>query len=69
MIISWNITKRCNLFCKHCYRDSGPSVPEDKELSTEEGIKLLDQIKAAGFKLMILSGGEPLIREIGRAHV
>lgn len=63
MILSWNTTKKCNLFCKHCYRDSGPEVESTNELNTEEGKKLIDTIKSAGFKILILSGGEPLLRE------
>lgn len=61
IIISWNVTKKCNLFCDHCYRESGKE--QDKgELSTQEGKKLIDQIAQAGFKILILSGGEPLTR-------
>ncbi|MDD2569185.1 MAG: radical SAM protein [Clostridia bacterium] len=63
MLISWNTTKRCNLYCKHCYRESGPDEDTVKELSTEEGKKLIDEIKKAGFRILILSGGEPLLRE------
>ena len=63
MILSWNTTKKCNLFCKHCYRDSGPDAESKNELSTDEGKKLIDEIKSAGFKILILSGGEPLLRE------
>lgn len=60
MIISWNTTNQCNMFCKHCYRDAG--VKASKELSTGEGKSLLDEIAKAGFKIMIFSGGEPLMR-------
>lgn len=60
MIISWNTTNKCNMYCKHCYRDSGVKAKE--ELNTEEGKLLLDEIAKAGFKIMIFSGGEPLIR-------
>lgn len=63
MLISWNTTKKCNLYCKHCYRESGPDEDTVKELSTEEGKKLIDEIKKAGFRILILSGGEPLLRE------
>lgn len=62
MIISWNITKQCNLYCDHCYRDSDQKQ-YDNELTTEEGIKLIDEIAGAGFKILILSGGEPLMRK------
>lgn len=63
MLISWNTTKRCNLACRHCYRESGPEVDTQNELNTEEGKTLIRQIKNAGFRLLILSGGEPLMRE------
>ncbi|WZL72688.1 radical SAM protein [Clostridiaceae bacterium 35-E11] len=62
MIISWNITKRCNLYCKHCYRES-TSTPEENELSTQEGKKLIEEIAKAGFKILIFSGGEPILRK------
>ncbi len=61
MIISWNTTNRCNLTCPHCYRDAGNE--SEGELSFEEAKKMLDGIAAAGFKIMIFSGGEPLMRE------
>lgn len=60
MIISWNTTQQCNINCVHCYRDAG--AKRSDELSTEEGKKLLSEIAKAGFKIMILSGGEPLLR-------
>lgn len=60
MIISWNTTRACNLSCVHCYRDAGAA--ESGELTTAEGKKLLDEIARAGFKIMVFSGGEPLIR-------
>jgi putative heme d1 biosynthesis radical SAM protein NirJ2 len=60
MIISWNTTKVCNLKCEHCYRDAGDKDPE--ELTTQEGRDLLSEIAKAGFKIIILSGGEPLMR-------
>ncbi len=63
MLISWNTTKRCNLFCRHCYRESGPQADTSGELTTAEGLSLLKEIKAAGFHLLILSGGEPLLRD------
>ncbi|MGL5513215.1 MAG: putative heme d1 biosynthesis radical SAM protein NirJ2 [Sporomusa sp.] len=60
MIISWNTTKACNINCIHCYRDAG--VREHDELSTSEGKTLLTEMAQAGFKIVILSGGEPLLR-------
>jgi putative heme d1 biosynthesis radical SAM protein NirJ2 len=61
MIISWNTTRKCNQFCAHCYRDARPDADAD-ELTTEEGFRLLDEIKQSGFMIMVLSGGEPLVR-------
>ncbi|MBQ1336521.1 MAG: radical SAM protein, partial [Selenomonadaceae bacterium] len=60
MIVSWNTTNACNMYCAHCYRDAGCKAVE--ELSTEEAKKLLEEIARAGFKIMIFSGGEPLTR-------
>ena len=61
MIISWNTTWECHLKCKHCYREAGSK--RENELSTAEGKKLIGEIARAGFKILILSGGEPLLRE------
>ncbi|MBP2653816.1 MAG: albA 5 [Firmicutes bacterium] len=60
MIISWNTTQACNINCIHCYRDAGTKYAD--ELSTAEGKQLLSEIARAGFKIMIFSGGEPLLR-------
>lgn len=51
MIISWNTTNACNMFCDHCYRDAGCKAEE--ELNTQEAKTLLEQIAKAGFKIMI----------------
>ncbi|MGI6590939.1 MAG: putative heme d1 biosynthesis radical SAM protein NirJ2 [Eggerthellaceae bacterium] len=60
MIVSWMTTNACNLKCAHCYQDA--EMREAGELTTEEGLRLIDQIAKAGFKIMIFSGGEPLMR-------
>lgn len=60
VLISWNTTNQCNLACDHCYRDAGPRLAE--ELSTEEGLALVEEVARAGFRVLILSGGEPLLR-------
>jgi putative heme d1 biosynthesis radical SAM protein NirJ2 len=60
MIISWNTTRACNIKCIHCYRSAGEK--QQDELNTEEGKKLITGIAQAGFKILILSGGEPLLR-------
>lgn len=48
------------MFCDHCYRDAGAKL--DDELSTDEARKLIREIKQAGFKIMIFSGGESVMR-------
>ncbi|WP_232294427.1 radical SAM protein [Syntrophaceticus schinkii] len=60
MLVSWNTTNACNLKCPHCYRDAGREAPE--ELSTTEGYRLLEEVKKAGFKIIVFSGGEPILR-------
>ncbi len=61
-IVSWNVTHRCPLRCAHCYSNSG-EVRLAHELDTEEGKALLGQIAGAGTGIVVLSGGEPLVRE------
>lgn len=60
MLVSWNATNACNLSCQHCYRDAGRKLA--KELDTAEAVNLIDEIARAGFKILIFSGGEPLLR-------
>lgn len=60
MIVSWMTTNHCNLKCQHCYQDA--DTADERELSTAEGMKMIDEIARAGFKIMIFSGGEPLLR-------
>jgi len=59
-IISWNITRRCNLKCLHCYIDAGQA--EAGELSTEEALRLVDEMAEVGVPLILFTGGEPLTR-------
>lgn len=59
-LVSWNISNTCNLRCPHCYLDAGKRGPA--ELSFEEGCALVDQLAAAGNRMLILTGGEPLMR-------
>jgi MoaA/NifB/PqqE/SkfB family radical SAM enzyme len=60
-IVSWNITGACHLRCAHCYLDARRPWPG--ELTTEEGLRLIDQMAEAGTELLILTGGEPLLRK------
>jgi len=60
-LIVWNFTYKCNLKCKHCYSDSGN--PSTLELSTEDAMKVVDQIAEFGVTSLAFSGGEPLMRK------
>ena len=60
MIVSWNTTNKCNMYCKHCYREAGAAA--NNELDTTQGKELINEISKAGFKIMVFSGGEPLVR-------
>jgi len=61
-LISYAVTKKCNLKCRHCYSDAAKE-PAPDELSTEESKRLLDEIAGWGIKLLIFDGGEPLYRD------
>jgi len=62
-VVFWNLTDRCNLACAHCYGRSGPDSGTEGELSTDEALALIDDFAAPGVPLILLSGGEPLLRE------
>ena len=60
-VVIWNLIRRCNLTCKHCY-----ATAADKdfpgELDTRQVFAVMDDLKASGVPVLILSGGEPLMR-------
>ncbi len=60
-VVIWNLIRRCNLLCKHCYALSG-NVDFPNELSFEEVCTVMDDLAAYGVPVLILSGGEPLLR-------
>jgi radical SAM protein with 4Fe4S-binding SPASM domain len=62
LVVSWNLTRKCNLKCSHCYINA-TSKDLEGELNTEESKKLIDQIAEVSRPLLILSGGEPLLRK------
>jgi radical SAM protein with 4Fe4S-binding SPASM domain len=61
LVLSWNLTRKCNLKCPHCYINATTEELKD-ELTTEESKNLIDQICEVSRPLLILSGGEPLLR-------
>ncbi|MDR0457909.1 MAG: heme d1 biosynthesis radical SAM protein NirJ [Burkholderiaceae bacterium] len=60
-VVIWNLIRRCNLNCLHCYSTSA-DVDFKGELSTAEALAVLEQLRAAHAPALILSGGEPLLR-------
>ena len=60
-VVIWNLIRRCNLACKHCYSISA-DTDFPGELSTQEVYKVMDDLKAFKVPVLILSGGEPLLR-------
>ena len=60
-LVAWETTRNCNLSCKHC-RASATKGPYTGELDTQASISLLDQIAELGKPIVILTGGEPLLR-------
>jgi len=60
-VVVWNVGRRCNLHCVHCYSDSANRAYPG-ELTTTEGMSLLDNLAAFEIPVLLLSGGEPLMR-------
>ena len=63
-VVAWNLTRRCNLECAHCYISAGPSETATDDLTTDECFRIAGEILAVNpAPLFILSGGEPLLRD------
>src|SRR5690606_5487844 len=63
-VVAWNITRRCNLACAHCYISAGDWHTAAGELPTSECLRIVDEILALNpSPMLILSGGEPLVRD------
>ncbi len=60
-LLFWETTRRCNLACQHCRRD--PHAPTDDELTTEQMQAVVNDLPSLGRPIVVLSGGEPLLRE------
>ncbi|MFC2066070.1 radical SAM protein [Chloroflexota bacterium] len=60
-LVAWEITQSCNLFCAHCRGATAPASYSG-ELTTNECFRLIDQILEVGRPIIILTGGEPLVR-------
>jgi len=60
-VIVWNMTRACNLKCVHCYAQAKTSGGPD-ELTTKEGLALIDDLADFGSPVLLFSGGEPFLR-------
>jgi AdoMet-dependent heme synthase len=60
-MLAWEVTRSCNLNCQHC-RAAAERGPYDGELSTIKCFQLLDEVAAFASPVIILTGGEPLLR-------
>jgi len=61
MLVIWEVTQACDLACVHCRASAQPDR-NPKELTTEQGYRLLDEIRRFGEPLMVFTGGDPLKR-------
>lgn len=60
-VVIWNLIRRCNLTCKHCYSISA-DIDFPGELDTTQVFNVMDDLRSYGVPVLILSGGEPLLR-------
>ena len=61
-VVVWNMTRRCNLKCVHCYAQAVDPEGRD-DISTEQAKAMIDDLAAYGAPVMLFSGGEPLVRQ------
>jgi len=61
-LVAWEVTRNCNLNCVHC-RAAATCGPYTGELGTDAALRLVDEIALTGSPIVILTGGEPLLRD------
>jgi heme b synthase len=61
--IAWEITRRCNLHCVHCRSSSEMEAKGHPDFSTSEAFRVIDDIVSYAAPVVVLSGGEPLVRQ------
>ena len=64
-VVFWNMTRKCNLSCSHCYIDAGPDAADTSpqgELSHEEAKAFIADLATIKIPLLMFTGGEPLVR-------
>ncbi len=62
-VVVWNMTKRCNLKCVHCYAQAVDPNQGVDDISTEQAKVMIDDLAAYGAPVLLFSGGEPLVRK------
>jgi 12,18-didecarboxysiroheme deacetylase len=60
-VVVWNVTRKCNLNCIHCYSESENKC-YDGEMNTDQAVRFIDDLAGFGVPVLLLSGGEPLLR-------
>ena len=61
-VVVWNCTRKCNLNCIHCYAGAGGDG-KSEEMTTAQGMRFIDGLSEFGVPVILLSGGEPLLRD------
>jgi len=59
-VVVWNMTRRCNLKCVHCYAQS-EDISYDNELNHEQSLAMIDDLADFGVPVLLFSGGEPFV--------
>ena len=59
--IAWEVTRACAFVCRHCRAEAQPR-PHPDELTAEEAFDLIDQIKELGDPILVITGGDPMMR-------
>jgi 12,18-didecarboxysiroheme deacetylase len=59
-VVVWNMTRRCNLKCVHCYAQS-EDISYDNELTHDQAVAMMDDLANFGVPVLLFSGGEPLV--------
>ncbi len=60
LMVVWNITRACNLLCRHCYQNATPR-PAPDEMTLDEKLRAVDQMGLEGVPFLAIAGGEPLV--------
>ncbi|MGE5224664.1 MAG: TIGR04053 family radical SAM/SPASM domain-containing protein [Omnitrophica WOR_2 bacterium] len=59
--IAWEVTRACAFSCRHC-RANAQHQRDPRELTTEEGYRLIDRLAEFGSPILVFTGGDPLMR-------